>query len=90
MVSHIAPIIVGPVFEMVLGEPSSHPALEPYHIEFIGGEFFNQAGNRRMFQSRATTLNDRFPFVHEIDFGVGMDMFHAVETSMLAAAPTQV
>ncbi|KAG0342672.1 hypothetical protein BG000_002456 [Podila horticola] len=60
LVSHIAPIIVGPVFEMVLGEPSSHPALEPYHIEFIG------------------------------DFGVGMDMFHAVETSMLAAAPTQV
>ncbi|KAG0092779.1 hypothetical protein BGZ92_008676 [Podila epicladia] len=60
LVSHVAPIIVGPVFEVVLGEPSSHPALEPYHIEFIG------------------------------DFGVGMDMFHAVETSMLAAAPTQV
>ncbi|KAG0036284.1 Chromatin assembly factor 1, subunit A [Podila clonocystis] len=60
LVSHIAPIIVGPVFEMVLGEQSSHPALEPYHIKFIG------------------------------DFGVGMDMFHAVETSMLAAAPTQV
>ncbi|KAI9242487.1 MAG: chromatin assembly factor 1 subunit A-domain-containing protein [Podila humilis] len=60
LVSHIAPIIVGPVFEMIFGEPSSHPALEPYHIEFIG------------------------------DFGVGMDMFHAVETSILAAPTTQV
>lgn len=37
-----------------------------------------------------TKLNSRLSFEHEIDFGVGMDMFHAVETSMLAAAPTQV
>ncbi|KAG0345329.1 hypothetical protein BG004_003786 [Podila humilis] len=36
LVAHVAPIIVGPVFEMVLGEVSGHPALEPYHIEFIG------------------------------------------------------
>ncbi|KAF9570047.1 Chromatin assembly factor 1, subunit A [Mortierella alpina] len=35
--AHITPVIVGPIFEMTLGEISSHSALEPYHIEFLGG-----------------------------------------------------
>ncbi|KAF9929302.1 Chromatin assembly factor 1, subunit A [Mortierella alpina] len=34
--AHITPVIVGPIFEMTLGEDSSHSALEPYHIEFLG------------------------------------------------------
>ncbi|KAG0232345.1 Chromatin assembly factor 1, subunit A [Mortierella sp. GBA43] len=47
--AHMTPTIIGPVFEITLGECSSHPALEPYHIEFLG------------------------------DYGIGMDMFHAVD-----------
>ncbi|KAF9948867.1 Chromatin assembly factor 1, subunit A [Mortierella alpina] len=35
--AHMTPVIVGPVFEMTLGEISSYAALEPYHIEFLGG-----------------------------------------------------
>ncbi|KAG0328137.1 Chromatin assembly factor 1, subunit A [Dissophora globulifera] len=53
--AQMTPIIVGPMFEMRLGE-TTHPALEPYHIEFLG------------------------------DFGVGMDMYHAVETTAGVAA----
>ncbi|KAG0286743.1 hypothetical protein BGZ97_007327, partial [Linnemannia gamsii] len=34
--AHTAPVIVGPVFEMTLGEVSTYPALEAYHIEFLG------------------------------------------------------
>ncbi|KAF9968461.1 Chromatin assembly factor 1, subunit A [Mortierella alpina] len=34
--AHITPVIVGPIFEMTLGEISCHAALEPYHIEFLG------------------------------------------------------
>ncbi|KAF9584184.1 Chromatin assembly factor 1, subunit A [Lunasporangiospora selenospora] len=34
--ANLVPVIVGPVFEVTLAEPSSHPSLEPYHIEFIG------------------------------------------------------
>ncbi|KAF9365243.1 Chromatin assembly factor 1, subunit A [Mortierella sp. NVP85] len=34
--AQMTPIIVGPVFEVTLGECSSHPALESYHIEFLG------------------------------------------------------
>ncbi|KAF9924124.1 Chromatin assembly factor 1, subunit A [Linnemannia zychae] len=36
--AHMAPVIVGPVFEMTLGEVSTYPALEAYHVEFLGGE----------------------------------------------------
>ncbi|KAI7830261.1 chromatin assembly factor 1 subunit A-domain-containing protein [Gamsiella multidivaricata] len=36
--AQMTPIIVGPVFETTLGECSTHPALEPYHIEFLGGK----------------------------------------------------
>ncbi|KAI8597493.1 hypothetical protein EDD21DRAFT_385294 [Dissophora ornata] len=59
-VAQMTPIIVGPVFEMTLGECSSHPALEPYHVEFLG------------------------------DYGIGMDMFHAVETSAPPPSCSQV
>ncbi|KAG0273511.1 Chromatin assembly factor 1, subunit A [Linnemannia exigua] len=34
--AHTAPVIVGPVFEITLGEVSTYPALEAYHIEFLG------------------------------------------------------
>ncbi|KAG0200111.1 Chromatin assembly factor 1, subunit A [Mortierella sp. GBA30] len=34
--AHVTPIVVGPVFEVTLGECSSHAALEAYHIEFLG------------------------------------------------------
>ncbi|KAH7030253.1 hypothetical protein BKA57DRAFT_541246 [Linnemannia elongata] len=34
--AHTAPVIVGPVFEMTLGEVSTYPALEAYHLEFLG------------------------------------------------------
>ncbi|GJJ76816.1 chromatin assembly factor 1 subunit A [Entomortierella parvispora] len=33
--THVAPVIVGPIFETTLGEYSCHPALEAYHIEFL-------------------------------------------------------
>ncbi|KAF9169408.1 Chromatin assembly factor 1, subunit A [Mortierella sp. AD011] len=33
--AQMVPIIVGPIFETTLGE-SSHPALEPYRVEFLG------------------------------------------------------
>ncbi|KAF9149514.1 hypothetical protein BG015_008704 [Linnemannia schmuckeri] len=49
--AHTAPVIVGPVFEMTLGEVSTYPALEAYHIEFVG------------------------------DYGVGMEMYYAAETT---------
>ncbi|KAF9195226.1 Chromatin assembly factor 1, subunit A [Haplosporangium sp. Z 11] len=51
--AHATPVIIGPVFEVTLGEYSSHPALEQYHVEFLG------------------------------DYGIGMDMYHATESSML-------
>ncbi|ORZ05750.1 hypothetical protein BCR41DRAFT_177258 [Lobosporangium transversale] len=34
--SQMTPIIVGPIFETVLGECSTHPVLEAYHVEFLG------------------------------------------------------
>lgn len=90
MVSHIAPIIVGPVFEMVLGEPSSHPALEPYHVEFIGGKPVCSIKWAIRAEVHTTPKLTAVSHGKKIDFGVGMDMFHAVETSILAAPTTQV
>ncbi|KAF9110823.1 hypothetical protein BGX27_005836 [Mortierella sp. AM989] len=55
--AQMVPIIVGPVFELTLGDCPSHPALEPYRVEFLG------------------------------DYGIGMDMFHAVENG---ASPEMV
>ncbi|KAF9969265.1 hypothetical protein BGZ65_012103, partial [Modicella reniformis] len=52
----MTPIIVGPVFETTLGECVSYPALEPYHIEFLG------------------------------DYGIGMDMYHVLESTPSASA----
>ncbi|KAG0043149.1 hypothetical protein BGZ83_011773 [Gryganskiella cystojenkinii] len=34
--THVAPVIVGPIWESTLGEYSCHPALEAYHMEFLG------------------------------------------------------
>ncbi|KAF9537856.1 hypothetical protein EC957_007562 [Mortierella hygrophila] len=56
--AHTAPVIVGPVFEMTLGEVSTYPALEAYHIEFLG------------------------------DYGVGMEMYYAVEDKTSGLVPT--
>ncbi|KAF9434927.1 hypothetical protein BGZ76_007187 [Entomortierella beljakovae] len=47
--AQMVPVIVGPVFEITLGESTCHPALEPYRVEFLG------------------------------DFGIGMDLYHAIE-----------
>jgi len=71
-------IIVGPVFEVTLGECSSHPALESYHIEFLGGRLHCPDCDQVRESLNVESVDGRSLLNCVIDYGIGMDMYHAV------------